>query len=273
MEFSKEFCYEGEKHNFWEMVYIDKGEMICTADQNKFTLKSGEITFHQPNEFHNLEGNKIGSPNVSIITFVCSSPAMKYFSEKIFKLNQIEKNYLSLLFEEGLSCYEMADKTNPLIQKMSKKETAPFGSSQMTKNLLEMFLIMLSRNDFTTTKKARRSYNINGIDVPYHIKDILDYMQNNIRNRITVKDIANHIHQSESQTKKLFGDYYSGGLIKYFNSIKIKEARRLIRDTKMNMTEISDYLSFDNPQYFSKCFNKFTNMTPSQYKQSIVKKI
>ena len=28
MELSKNFYYEGEKHDFWEMVYIDKGEMI-----------------------------------------------------------------------------------------------------------------------------------------------------------------------------------------------------------------------------------------------------
>ena len=35
MEFSKAFSYSGEKHDFWEMVYIDKGEMICTADKNR----------------------------------------------------------------------------------------------------------------------------------------------------------------------------------------------------------------------------------------------
>ena len=54
MELPKDFCYDGERHDFWEMVYIDKGEMLCVADQNRFTLKSGEVTFHRPNEFHNL---------------------------------------------------------------------------------------------------------------------------------------------------------------------------------------------------------------------------
>ena len=39
MEISKDFHYDGESHDFWEMVYIDKGEMICTADTNQFTLK------------------------------------------------------------------------------------------------------------------------------------------------------------------------------------------------------------------------------------------
>jgi quercetin dioxygenase-like cupin family protein len=62
MELSKNFCYEGERHDFWEMVYIDKGEMICTADKNRFVLKSGEMTFHKPNEFHNLSGNNSTPP-------------------------------------------------------------------------------------------------------------------------------------------------------------------------------------------------------------------
>ena len=78
MEFSKDFQYDGEKHDFWEMVYVDKGEMICTADTRTFTLKDGELTFHKPNEFHNLSGNKSTAPNVSIVTFECKSKAMEY---------------------------------------------------------------------------------------------------------------------------------------------------------------------------------------------------
>ena len=97
MEFSKDFHYSGEKHDFWEMVYIDKGEMFCTADKNKFTIKSGELTFHKPNEFHNLSGNGSVFPNVSIITFECKSKAMHFFEGKIFKLNSEEKELLSIL--------------------------------------------------------------------------------------------------------------------------------------------------------------------------------
>ena len=116
MELSKDFHYEGESHDFWEMVYIDKGEMLCTADKTSFTLKSGELTFHKPNEFHNLSGNMSSSPNVSIITFECKSRAMKHFEGKIFHLDSEEKSIMSMLFEEGLSCYQLYDETNPLLQ-------------------------------------------------------------------------------------------------------------------------------------------------------------
>ncbi len=271
MELPKDFSYEGEKHDFWEMVYIDKGEMLCTADKNQFTLKSGEMTFHKPNEFHNLSGDNRTAPNISIITFETKSSAMKNFEGKIFKLSAEEKNTLSLLFSEGLSCYKIADESNPLLQKLQKKEDAPLGSSQMTKNLLEVFLIQLCRNTDVVTKKMRRSYQIGGTLVPYNIKEILDLLEKNIYGRITIGDIAKELNKSESSIKQLFATYHKNGIIKHYNSLKIKEARRLLREGKYNISEISDLLGFDTPQYFSKCFKQYTGMSPSQYKMSILK--
>ena len=265
LEFSKDFEYGGESHDFWEMVYIDKGEMICTADKNRFVLKSGELTFHKPNEFHNLSGNKSVAPNVSIITF-----EMKYFEGKIFKLNSEEKTLLSMLFSEGLSAFRLVDEKNPLLQKLTKINGAPVGASQMTKNLLEIFLIKLRRNKDTLTKKKRRSYKINGVEIPYELKAILDYLEENVDKKISVSDVANHFGKSESAVKGLFASYREGGIIKYFHSLKINEAKRLIREGKLNMSQIADKLSFDNPQYFSKFFNTMTGMAPSEYKSSIM---
>lgn len=271
MELSKSFAYAGEKHDFWEMVYIDKGEMICTADKNRFVLKSGEMTFHKPNEFHNLSGNNTVSPNVSIITFECRSRAMHYFEGKIFKLDAEEKALLSSLFTEGLSCYRLVDERNPLLQKMIKLENAPYGSSQITKNLLEVFLIGLCRHKDVLTKKMRQSYLVDGIDVPYPMKQILDYLSQNVYGKITIRDVVRHTGRSESTIKALFARYRSEGIIHYYNSLKIREARNLIREGHYNISQISDLLHFDNPQYFSKCFKRFTNMTPREYQVSIMK--
>lgn len=270
MELSKNFYYDGERHDFWEMVYIDKGEMLCTADKNRFILKSGEMTFHKPNEFHNLSGNNAVAPNVSIITFQCHSRAMKHFEGKIFRLNAEEKSLLSMLFSEGLSCYRLEDERNPLLQRLEKIEPSPLGSSQMTKNLLEIFLIKLYRHTDVVTKSMRQSYVIDGVDVPYHVKEILDYLHDNVYGKVTVADVARYVGKSESTVKQQFALYRKSGIMKYYNALKIKEARRLIREGKYNMTQISDMLHFDNPQYFSKCFKAYSNMTPREYKASIV---
>ena len=244
--------------------------MLCTADKNSFVLKSGEMVFHKPDEYHNLSGMGNVAPNVSIITFECPSRAMKHFKGKIFRLNSEEKSMLSQLFSEGLSCYRSQNEHDPLKQRLERVENAPFGSSQMTKNLLEVFLIKLCRNTEVLTKNMRRSYVIDGVDVPYHVKEILDFLHRNIYGKLTVGDVARHVGKSESTVKQLFSLYRKSGIMKYYNELKIKEARKLIREGQYNMTQISDMLHFDNPQYFSKCFKAYTNMTPREYKASIM---
>lgn len=271
MEMSKDFTYGGESHDFWEMVYIDKGEMLCTADKSQFVLKSGEITFHQPNEFHNLSGNRRVAPNISILTFECRSPEMQHFAGKIFRLNAEERELLSMLFEEGLSCFRLADPQNPLLQRLERLEDAPFGSQQLTRNLLEIFLVKLHRHKDTLTKQSRQNVQINGIAVPIDVKEILDVLEAHVYGRLTVGDIARILGKSESTVKERFALYRAGGVIHHYNHLKIREAKRLIREGRYNLAQIADLLRFDTPQYFSKCFKDHTRMTPSEYKRSILR--
>ncbi len=51
-EYMKNFEFKGESHNFWEFLYVDKGTIAVRADDTWTTLKTGDIIFHQPNEFH-----------------------------------------------------------------------------------------------------------------------------------------------------------------------------------------------------------------------------
>ena len=270
MEFSKDFAYDGEEHDFWEMVYVDRGEVVCTAGKRRFALKSGELTFHRPGEFHAIRAGEGSAPNVSIITFECRSRAMQYFRGKIFPLTQEEKALVSMLFREGLSAYSLVDRRNPLLQEMTRIENAPFGSSQMTKNLLEIFLIRLHRHEGALAKRSRYHYKVDGVDIPYPVKEILDLLEANVYGRLTVREIAARLGKSESTVKNLFALYRAGGIVRHYNYLKIEEAKRLIREGKCNFGQIAALLQFDTPQYFSICFKRFTNMSPLEYKKSIL---
>lgn len=270
MEFSKNFAYDGERHDFWEMVYIDRGEVICTAEKRKFVLKGGELTFHKPNEFHAIRAGENTAPNVSIITFECKSRAMRYFEGKIFRLSQEEKALVSMLFREGISAYTLVDPRNPLLQQMQKRENAPFGSSQMTKNLLEIFLISLHRNTDVLAKRSRYHYKVDGVDIPFPVKELLDLLEQNVYGSLSVKEIAQRLGKSESTVKNLFALYREGGIMRYYNYLKIEEAKKLIREGNCNFGQIAALLQFDTPQYFSICFKRYVHMSPQEYKKSIL---
>jgi YesN/AraC family two-component response regulator len=157
------------------------------------------------------------------------------------------------------------------LQKLELLPDAPFGSMQTTKNLLELLLIKLHRHKDMLTQQHRLNIQLDGMDVPIAVKEILDVLHSHLYDTLTVADVAKAVGKSEATVKKLFSLYRPGGMMRYFGSLKIKEAKKLIREGRYNFAQIAELLHYDTPQYFSKCFKDFTHMTPSDYRKSILR--
>ena len=163
-ELSKTFRYDGEKHDFWEIVYVDKGEVEAQTDSRSYSLKQGDLLFHEPNEFHNLVSNGKIAPDVFIVTFVCNSDIMSYFAKhKIFRLGEFERSILARLMKEGMYVYSVgAGADSGLNSKLNSDPNSPslhgspstFASEQLVKIYIELLLIQLIRNNH---KKEERS--------------------------------------------------------------------------------------------------------------------
>ena len=61
-EYAKNYVFEGEKHDFWELLYVDKGEVEVMADSTGYRLRQGDMIFHKPDEFHNVFANGVVAP-------------------------------------------------------------------------------------------------------------------------------------------------------------------------------------------------------------------
>lgn len=268
MEYTKDFVFGGESHDFWEFAYIDKGSVVFTADSREFLLKGGEIVFHKPNEFHKLAANQT-PPNVSVVSFACNSPAMKYFENKIFRLSNEERNILSALVREGLSVFEPLTATPPIMG-MREKPSSPLAARQMTFNLLEQFLItLLRRSESVIHRESRSISKIEKSDYPEEIYRILLFLEQNVEKTLSVAEIARHFNMSEYALKKHFSRYLHCGVIAKFNDMKLQHAKVLIRELNLNFTEIAEALGFSSVHYFSRLFKIKTGMTPSAYLNSI----
>ena len=143
-EFDKNFVFHGEKHDFWEMVYIDKGRVQVRSDENYLTLSQGEIVFHRPNEFHSIKALD-SAPNFFVVSFVCNSPLMLYLEKYHTVLNKTLHGFIASIIKEAENTF-VIPKNDPTLKKLIKKETAPIGGEQLIKTYLEQFLIYLIRN-------------------------------------------------------------------------------------------------------------------------------
>ena len=262
-EFDRNFHSHGEKHDFWEIVYIDRGEADIEADGRKFTLRQGNAVFHKPNEFHIISSNGQVAPNVFIITFVCRSKAMEYFKDKQLNIPTTFREYITNIVSEAENTYHLG-RNNPHLTKLVLKDNAPLGGEQLIKLNLEMLLISLLRRDLTGVAKHIKSDIKDTV-----ISEVIDYIHQNIYGKISVEDICNKFNFSRSYISARFKKYCNMTINEYINKIKTNQAKIMIREEKHSISQISEMLCYSNPYYFSRVFRKVTGMSPREYKQSV----
>lgn len=263
-ELGKDFSYSGERHNFWEMVYVDSGSVEISTDEKLSVLKQGDIIFHKPDEFHTLNANKKTAANVFVISFVCSSESMHFFDGKMMSVPSNLKKHISSIIEEYKETFFPMQ---PNDVKLSIKDNPPIGSQQMIKTYLEQFLILLIRHE--QGKKNLRVFPSKESMENHLVSEMMKWIDANIYKDISIAQICDQLNYSRAYLSKIFKQETDYTILEYIVLQKIKEAKKLIREKNMNFTQISDKLSFDNPHYFSRVFKRVTNMTPSEYKNSV----
>ena len=94
----------------------------------------------------------------------------------------------------------------------------------------------------------------------------IDYIYSHIHYRITIKELADHLHLSESYLSKLFSKEMGISLSQYILDLKIEKAKNLLQYSEYNIVDIANYLSFSSQSHFIQVFQKKTGLTPHKYR-------
>lgn len=269
-EYMKNFIFSGESHDFWEILYVDKGRVIVADEYNTYVLNTGDIIFHKPNAFHAIKSIGDNSPNLVAISFLCHSPSMSYFEKYNGTLNMQERVLISQIIEESSHSF-ITPLNLPAVEQVKIDDLAPFGSQQMILLNLIHLLIEIKRNHLTheddsVPKIISPTYSSTKAN---RINKITDYMEEHLCEQLTIHDLCLLSSLSRSSLHTLFSKEKGCGAIEYFNKLKIDYAKDVIRSGVMNFTELAHYLSYGSLQYFSKQFKKSTGMSPLVYSQSV----
>ncbi|GAA3399470.1 AraC family transcriptional regulator [Paenibacillus hodogayensis] len=272
-EMPKDYFFDGERHDFWEIVYVDKGEWDVTVDGDPFHLEQGDLVFYGPNEFHRGGAAQKSSPNVIILTFECDSPAMDYFGvHRVFRLDEKERAVFASLVKAGFEAFDPPI-DSPKMRSLHRREDAPFGSEQLIRNHLENLLIHLIRRKAITTaaeKPAEKPASAVKENIATGIAtEAIEYLKANIAEDLTVDELCRRFQVSRTQLKAAIRQQTGLGVMEAFNHMKIERAKLLIREEMLNYTEIAELLGYSSIHYFSRQFKKLTNMTPTEYARSV----
>ncbi len=266
-EYPSTFLFEGEAHDFWEFLYVDKGEVEVFSASARHVLKQGQIIFHKPMEFHNVVCNGRISPNLVVVAFDSPSPAMDFFSSRILSLGNREKRLLNTIVSEARRCFSNRLE-NPYYKGLKVSSEAPFGSFDMIKSALTMLLVLLIREGDKPDKKPPPSPRKVKED-SRKIQEILAFLQEHVGDNLSLDQIAHDCIIGRSVLQKLFKSETGWSVMEYYCRLKIDEAKRMIREGDMNYSGIADELGYASIHYFSRQFKKISGMSPSEYSKSM----
>lgn len=266
-EYGPDYSFTGESHDFWELAYVDKGEVYITAGDEEKLLKKGQMIFHKPGEFHNIRATGKDAPNIVIISFECNAPAMEFFENRISSAGDNERVLLARIVEMAGSAFS-TPLDDPLAERLERFDEVPFGAEQIIGISLEYMLIELIRRGENGTP-VRPTSLIRERSQNEFLSRVQQYLEANIQRRLTLSDICRDNLVGRSYLQKVFREKTGGGAMEYFGNLKIKKAKEMIREGSHNFTEIAALLGYNSIHYFSRHFKKVTGMTPSEYASSV----
>lgn len=242
------YNFSGEKHSYWELTYVDKGELLTTIDRVSYHLKQGDLIFYAPMQFHTQSTFEKISSSYLTINFKMNFNHADLLCNKIFSLKR--------------DSYFIVTK---LIEELSNDNLYSNDLSLCYLKQLIIQMLRLNNSHFHSkpTTHMQQTYE-NEL-----LNDILLYIDNNIYEKISVSTLCEHFCISTSMLHSLFRKNMNNTAKNYINELKLSKSKELIRNSTHTLSEISEMLGFSSIHYFSKKFKSYFNISPTEYSKSI----
>ncbi|MBC2259743.1 helix-turn-helix transcriptional regulator [Listeria booriae] len=99
-----------------------------------------------------------------------------------------------------------------------------------------------------------------------YLSKCIRYMNENINQELTLKQLAHHLKISQSYLSTIFKKYTQQSPIEFLIHLKIDQACKYMKMTDLKIYEIAKKVGYEDAYYFSRLFKKYTGHSPKVYR-------
>ncbi|MDT4368370.1 AraC family transcriptional regulator [Blautia faecis] len=244
-----------------EITYVRKGTMCYKVNNLVYHLKEGDIVFNNSGALHS--GTMENQEDCAYIP-VTFDPRLIYG----FFQSTINSKYVDPVIQDSMLpaiCIDQSESWHKpfreyLLRIIDLDEKKPdFYELDITICLQSMWRLLLEH--ITYEPQASRE---NSLEYD-RIKKILSYIEENYQNKITLNDIAGHIHLCESECTRLFKRHMNTTLFAFLQEYRIERSLEFLQDDQP-VSAVADKAGFSDPNYYSKVFAKIKGCSPREYR-------
>ena len=245
-----------------EITYVQKGTMCYKVNHMVYHLKEGDIVFNNSGALHSgtMENQKD-----------CAYIPVTFDSRLIYGFFQstVNSKYVDPVIQDSMLPAICIDQSEPwhkpfreyLLRIIDLDEKKPdFYELDITICLQSMWRLLLEHITYETQASRENSLEYD------RIKKILSYIEENYQNKITLNDIAGHIHLCESECTRLFKRHMNTTLFAFLQEYRIERSLEFLQDDQP-VSAVADKAGFSDPNYYSKVFAKIKGCSPREYRK------
>jgi len=251
------------RHDFFEILYLQKGSGYHVIDANKYEIKPPCVFFMSPGQAHKLEL----SNDIEGYIFIFTSDF--YLLNRSNQNSLIEFPFFYTIHQDNPPLLLENESDIRFLEILFRQSIAETNRSDFAIELLRSILDLI-----LTTCAARYPINENLVNKgkgQILVKRFFHLVEENHQKNLSLSDYAGMIGVTANhltQTVKLLTGKTSSQIIKTKQLLEIK---RLLVHTNLSVSEIANQLNFEDQSYFTKFFKRETGITPIQYRSDSFK--
>ena len=104
----------------------------------------------------------------------------------------------------------------------------------------------------------------------YAVKKVMDYIWENYGDSsLSIQTLADYVYLTPTYLSNIFKKSAGLTIGQYLVYVRVEKAKRLMKEPQLKFYEVASMVGYEDANYFAKIFKKKTNMTPSEYKESL----
>ena len=241
------FFFPGESMPKAKLTYVDQGQLHSVADGTDLLLQRGDLVLCAPAQWHMQYADMTEAPRFVTVTFDAPGADFSALVNRKFTLSQ--------------------DLTALLQKCLREQERMGELSRDIIMTSLELLLLLLVQRQSAPAQALKTPYALHSENEI--IRRAQQYVSAHIREKLSVPLVARKVDVSPSYLTALFHKHLEISPGEYIRRVKLQESKYLIREGKLNFTEIAAALNYSTVHHFSRQFKEKFGITPTDYAKSI----
>ena len=258
----------------------DCPEEICISYQEALQALRHHASQNESHIYQYVEGDFQGKPE-----FLEIQEEEKQLLDNIQKHNATGiEAYIKSIFDKAIADNEPYEKVNStclrlvanvysLLEEMGivfHNEIYNYQDTRLAirqyhsvKHLKEYMLGFIKAVSECLEKSEKKKYS-------HVVNEAISYVEQNYQQEISVKTISAELFITPNYFSQIFKSQIGMNFTDYLNEVRIRPAKKYLKDTGMRVYEVAESCGYQNYKYFNMVFKKYTGYSPKEYRNGVV---